>query len=205
MLVCQVMCELSFVLTYNESVTDRPLLEVPMYLDLLFFLCCLYYGVDHFVHYKPKTLREVTPMLLRQSLAKALNRLGHRLTGSLDSIEPFKQKTLYVPSGCNVLQVKYYTEGNVDAHRGMPYDSTEVTLNVEVKVIGLKMLPVVSESYRSVYASKEGLEKCAAEYVVLPKFECEDLEEEPDFKLLKYRPGIDPVPIVPRKTVISPS
>lgn len=191
-LVCQVMVELSFILTYPNSVHDL----ASYVLHFVFLMSCIYYGVEHYIIRAPKNLKDIGGLLLRQSMAKALCQLGKKLMLSDGHLTPLKQYTLHMPSGCNVLEVKYYTEGDFLSHRGTPFDHSEYVLNVEVRVKGLKMLPVVRNSFRPEYSVQSKLDNKVVEACILPKYE-EVSQLVGDF--LKYRPGVDKVPFEPKR------
>lgn len=199
MLVCQIMLELSFILTHRCAIL--PLLT-SSHLNFIFWLCCIYYGVEHYAIKQPRNLQHIGPLLLRQSLSKALHQLGTRLTLLDEPIVPWKEYVLRVPSGANVLELKYYAEGNIDDHGGTPYDSKEVLFNVQIRVRTLKMLPVVSPMYRPEYAVQEYLNTDAVNLVELPPYD--GTLKENDTRFLKYRPGIDLVPLAPKVVGFTP-
>lgn len=149
MMVCQVVYQLSYAIVYN----DLALLAVFQHqLPFVFILYCVYYGVEHYMLSTPKDVSEVPARALRLCFTKALNKLGQKLAMDPLNMIPFKQQHFTMPSGGNVLEVKYYSEQEVDKHQGMPYDPKKsYTMNIEVTVHTFEMLPCVKKEQSASY------------------------------------------------------
>lgn len=166
-LLCQVVYQASYALVHN----DYQLLAV---LDhqcaFVFLLHCIYYGVEHYMLVLPAKVQHIPACALRLCFTRALNKLGEDIAKRTEPIVPYKQHTLNVPCGANMLEIKYYAEGAIDKHRGCPYDTQKsYTLSAEITVHTFEMYPVVRSDSRGSYKNSRLQGNTIVDELVLPE------------------------------------
>jgi hypothetical protein len=164
------LCQFVFQTSYAILLADFQLLALLNHqLSFIYLLFCIYYGVEHYMVCLPKTIAQVPRAAMRLSFAKGLTKLGEYLCSDTETIEPMKEYSFNMPSGANVLEVKYYLEDSID-NCGAPLNSQchTYTMNVKVKVHTYEMLPVVSKENRKEYIQERLKERHLVEKLILP-------------------------------------
>lgn len=120
----------------------------------------------------PKDICHVPARALRLCFTKALHKLSSKLAMDPLNMVPFKQQHFTMCSGANLLEVKYYSEGEIDKHKGMPFDTKKsYTMNIEVTVHTFDMLPCVKPEQKSSYINNRYGKNVYAERLKLPNRE----------------------------------
>lgn len=134
----------------------------------------------------PKRVEQVPASALRLGFTKGLNKVGQVLATRKQPLQPFHPETFTMPSGGNLLEIKYYTEDSIDSHMGTPFDkNTKYKLQVEVTVHTFEMLPVVKKEHMASYIHDrlKGNEN-VVERLVMPN----RVEDPQDYRWLKTEP-----------------
>jgi hypothetical protein len=125
-------------------------------LPFLFLLFCVYYGVEHYMVYIPQEVKRIPEFALRLSFSRALNKLAHRLACDPRTLQAYACETITVPSGANVLEIKYYPKEDWTTHNGPLFNGrTSYTLMVEMTVHTTDLYPVTKEGERDAYLNQQ--------------------------------------------------
>ncbi len=157
--------------SYALSTLDVQFIAILQHqVQFVYLLFCVYYGVEHYMITLPNKIEEVPGKALRLCFTRALNKLGERIAGYHEDLKPFHQRKFAIPTGANVIEVKYHAEDDIDAHIGCPYDKKKsYTLSVEVTVHTFEMLPVASSNTRESYIQSRLGNTPFADVLVFPE------------------------------------
>jgi hypothetical protein len=162
----KLMCQVIFQAFYAIHAVDEPLLAVMSHqFSLVFLLCCIYYGVEHYMTSFPKNVESIPKVALKLSFAKGLHKLAHILATNTKPLIRDSVHSFTVSSGANLLEVKYRTRDPIEDHRGPIFDDCrKYTLSVEMTVHTFEMLPVVERGGRGAYVNErlKGMEDLAS-------------------------------------------
>jgi hypothetical protein len=187
-LVCQIVFQVSYAII-NDDIALLPVLQHQI--AFIYLLYCIYYGVEHYMMTVPKRVEQVPATALRLGFTKGLNKVGQVLATRKQPLQPFHPEIFTMPSGGNLLEIKYYTEDPIDSHMGTPFDKNKkYTLQVEITVHTFEMLPVVKKEHIASYINDrlKGNENIV-ERLVIPN----RVEDSRDYRWLKT----EPVPAFP--------
>ena len=166
----RIIAQLVYQTSYAIFYSDLEILALLQHqLPFIFLVYCIYYGVEHYMAFLPKSVTQIPGTAMKLSFTKALNMLAHKLSMDTNPIIPFKQNSFSVASGANMFEIKYYIKDSVDAHCGPPFDGrNKFTMNAEITIHTFEMLPVVCKEGRAAYIKERLRETDLASKLVFP-------------------------------------
>ena len=166
-LLAQIVYQTSYALI-SHDLQIIPVLQHQV--QFVYLMYCVYYGVEHYMLSLPANVEEVPGRALRLCFTRAMNKLGERIASNVETLTPFQMRNIVIPTGANVIEVKYHAEDNIDEHMGCPFDEKRsYTMSVEVTVHTFEMLPVVSKGFREVYKQERLRGDPLADLLILPE------------------------------------
>ena len=126
-----------------------------VYAPSIFLMFAIYYGADTYILRVPQKATDVPAVAMRLCFARALNKLGQKLASEPLRYEALEPQRFILPSGANMVDVRFCFQDSLHNHRGPPYDKkTKFSLKVDIDIHTTGMLPAVHKGCRREFINR---------------------------------------------------